>query len=418
MLRFLFSIVLLVNISTLSAQRVMISDDGSTTPAASAALEVKSATKGFLWPSLTSLQRISVFPSPANGLLLYDNTDALLYKYVTGSGWRSFINNDYWQGFTGTVYNASSNIGLGSSSPAEKLHLFNGNIKITSGNLWLGRSSGLSQQINFDYTGGATTGFAQGIDYRTNSAGRNAYINFVAGASSASDELRFYPSVSNTHLFEVSSNGEYRFGSAAVGGPTFQFQSNNLNLGFFQIAGDDFRMGTNSGNSIGRVVIRTGGADNIVISEVSGEARMGIGVTNPTEALHINGETNTSAGIEIGGRTTAENMEVGSKLTKPATGTSQLIPLCYGTVNFDGTAIAVTPNVTTSRISGSEGFYSITCPGIDNTCMVLVTAAEERHLGNASSIVTNGMTITTFLDRATAPPAARDSKFSFVVYKR
>jgi hypothetical protein len=416
MLRFLLSIALSVFITCLSAQRVMVSDDGSTTPAVSAALEVKSATKGFLWPSLTSIQRVSVFPSPANGLLLYDNTDSLLYNYVSGSGWRSFINNDYWQGFTGTVYNTISNIGLGTSSPTEKLHVFNGNIKITSGNLWLGRSAGLSQQISFDYTGGATTGFAQGIDYRTNSAGRNAYINFVAGASSANDELRFYPSVSNTHLFEVSSSGEFRFGAAAVDGPTFQFQANNLNLGFFQIAGDDLRMGTNSGNGIGRVVIRTGGADNIVITEVSGEARMGIGVSNPTEALHINGETYTSGGLEIGDRTTAENIEVGSKLTKPASGTSQLLPLCYGTVNFDGTAIAVTPNVTTSKIS--EGFYNISCPGIDNTCMVLVTAAEERHLGNAYNIVTNGMTITTVLDRATAPPAARDSKFSFVVYKR
>jgi hypothetical protein len=415
MLRFLLAIALSVFITSLSAQRVIVSDDGSTTPAVSAALEVKSITKGFLWPSLTTFQR-NLIPVPARGLMVYDNTAGLLHNYVTGSGWRSLINNDYWQGFTGTVYNSLSNIGLGTSSPSEKLHLFNGNIKITGGNLWLGRSSGLSQQISFDYTGGATTGFAQGIDYRTNSAGRNAYINFVAGASSANDELRFYPSVSSTHLFEVSSSGEFRFGSAAVGGPTFQFRANNINLGFFQIAGDDLRIGTNSGNSIGRVVIRTGGADNIVISEVSGEARMGIRVTNPTEALHISGETYTSGGLEIGDRTTAENIEVGSKLTKPATGTSQLLPLCYGTVNFDGTAIAVTPNVTTSRTS--EGFYSITCPGLDNTCMVLVTAAEERHLGNAYNIVTNSMTITTFLDRATAPPAASDSKFSFVVYKR
>jgi hypothetical protein len=408
----LFSGLLFLVIPAL-AQRVAVNEDGSA-PAASAALDVKSTSKGFLWPSLSTAQRNAFFP--ANALMLYNNTEGLLQRYISGSGWRSFINNDYWLGFTGTVYNAASNIGLGTSSPLEKLHLSTGNIKITSGDLSLGRLSGLSQKIEFDYTGGSPDNFAQGIDYRTNSAARNAYINFVASTTSGEDELRFYPSVSSTHLFNTFSKGEYRFSASAVAGPTFQFRANNFNLGFFQMAGDDLRMGTNSGNSIGRVVIRTGGADNVVISEVSGEARMGIGVTNPTEALHVNGDIKVQNDIIVNARSTAANIEMSVGLTKPSVSPAQLVPFCYGSVNADGTARAVTPNATITKTS--TGFYTVSCPGLDNTCMVLVTAAQDRKMANCFSIGTNTLGISIFLDRATAPPAASDSDFCFLVYKR
>jgi hypothetical protein len=414
MLRFVLLSMLLFFAITVFSQRVAVNEDGSP-PALSAALDVKSTTKGFLWPSLTTAQRNSFFP-PANWLMLYNNSEGLLEGYVPGGGWRSFINNDYWQGFTGTVYNTATNTGLGTSNPLEKLHLLNGNMKITAGDLLLGQSSGLTQRIEFDYTGGVANNFAQGIDYRTNSASRNAYINFVASTTSGEDELRFYPSVSGTHLFNVFSKGEYRFSASAVGGPTFQFRANNFNLGFFQITGDDLRMGTNSGNSIGRVVIRNAGSDNVVISEVVGESRMGIGIINPTEALHVNGDVKVLNGISVNARTTATNIEFTAGFKKPSQSNSQLLPFCYGSVNADGTPRAVTPNVTVAKTS--TGFYTIDCPGLDSTCMVLVTAGADRHTANCYFTGTNGLGITVFLDRSTAPPAARDSDFCFVVYKR
>jgi hypothetical protein len=408
MLRLLLFFLSLMTMSGLTAQRVAINEDG-TAPATSAALDVKSTTKGFLWPRQTSIQRVLI-NNPANGLLVYDNQVGLLHNYATGNGWRSFINNNYWLGFTGTVYNATANVGLGTTTPTEKLHLVNGNFKITGGNLSVERMSGLTQQFSFDYTGASPNGFAQGIDYRTNSSSRNAYINYIASTTAGEDELRFYPSVTGLHLFNMFSNGEFRF--SANDGPTFQFQDGGVNKGFFQIAGNDLRIGTNSGNSLGRVVIRNNGNDHVFITS---SGRMGIGVLNPTEALHVDGNIANQNSLDINALTTVTNLEFGGRLTKPSVSNSALTPLCYGSVNADGTARSVTPNASVSK--SSTGFYTINCTGLDSTCMVLVTAGEERHLAKGYPGL-NTMTVTIFQDRSTAPPAARDADFCFVVYKK
>ena len=62
-----------------------VSSTTATTPAASAALDVQSTTKGFLPPRMTTTQRDAI-SSPAAGLTLFDNTTAF-NEYYTGSGW-------------------------------------------------------------------------------------------------------------------------------------------------------------------------------------------------------------------------------------------------------------------------------------------------------------------------------------------
>jgi hypothetical protein len=67
---------LIVNAFNLSAQTGI----GTTTPNASARLEVAATDKGFLLPRMTAAQR-GLIPSPANGLLVYQ-TDATNGFYV------------------------------------------------------------------------------------------------------------------------------------------------------------------------------------------------------------------------------------------------------------------------------------------------------------------------------------------------
>ena len=76
MKRFVLILVFLTYFSTLKAQTGI----GTTTPNASAKLEVAATDKGFLLPRMTAAQR-ELISSPANGLLVYQ-TDGVVGFYV------------------------------------------------------------------------------------------------------------------------------------------------------------------------------------------------------------------------------------------------------------------------------------------------------------------------------------------------
>jgi trimeric autotransporter adhesin len=77
--------VLLALAYNVEAQSVGI---GTTTPEASAALEIKSNTKGLLIPVMTSISRNAI-AAPAKGLMVYDSSAKAFY-YHTGTAWKSF----------------------------------------------------------------------------------------------------------------------------------------------------------------------------------------------------------------------------------------------------------------------------------------------------------------------------------------
>jgi hypothetical protein len=105
---------------------------GTSSPDASAKLDISSTTKGLLTPRMTSTQRAAI-SSPANGLLIYQ-TDAPTGFYVnTGSaGSPSWLRiNTDWTKSGNDISFTTGNVGIGTSSPAEKLEV-NGNVKATN----------------------------------------------------------------------------------------------------------------------------------------------------------------------------------------------------------------------------------------------------------------------------------------------
>jgi hypothetical protein len=69
--------------------------------------------------------------------------------------------------------------------------------------------------------------------------------------------------------------------------PIVYFQRNNLNRGFLQQLGNDFKVGTTIDNNTGNFVIRTNGADRAWFTP---NGRLGIGTANPLTQLHMTGE--------------------------------------------------------------------------------------------------------------------------------
>ncbi len=105
-------------------QSVAVNTDGSQ-PHNTAILDVKSASKGVLIPRLTTLQRTSI-AGPAVGLMVFD-TDTYsfwIYRGDVNGGWVEFLHHldKHWDRSGITVFNTNpGNIGIGTSSPTEKL---------------------------------------------------------------------------------------------------------------------------------------------------------------------------------------------------------------------------------------------------------------------------------------------------------
>jgi hypothetical protein len=108
-------VVILLTVGQLFSQNVSITNDGSPADA-SAMLDVKSTSKGFLAPRMTVIQRENI-SAPATGLLVYQTDEATGYYYFNGVEWIQFSANQF---STGQLSQGKIFIGDGSGSAAEQ----------------------------------------------------------------------------------------------------------------------------------------------------------------------------------------------------------------------------------------------------------------------------------------------------------
>lgn len=273
----LFFISVVIVSQVLTAQSVGI---GTTTPHTKAALEISSTTKGLLIPSMTSGQRNAI-TSPPNGLMVYDTDVNQLYHH-DGTAWRKMLNSTYWnQSSTRNwVYTSTDSVGIGTSIPAERLDV-NGNIR---------SRNNIIAENNIAATGSITGSLLSSTG------------NLVAVGTSLLNG-------------DVTTNSDLIINNTTA---TLQLRSSNVNKGFFQLSGDNVRMGTNSGNTTGNLIIRMNGTDRVFVDE---DGNVGINDPNPTSRLDVNG-----------------NINLTGELNRTAqTGTASLTPLCYGLVSNTGT---------------------------------------------------------------------------------
>lgn len=122
-MKYTIGLLLILNllVSSLWGQNTVVTDDDNYSGHSSAMLDVYSKTKGLLVPRMTTAERETIV-SPANGLLVYDETEKQFYV-CTDNTWSPLEVPSIWQANNDSVYviGNGKRYGVGTASPIAKL---------------------------------------------------------------------------------------------------------------------------------------------------------------------------------------------------------------------------------------------------------------------------------------------------------
>jgi hypothetical protein len=324
--------LVILSFCKLPSAQIGINTDGSN-PDTSAILDVKSSALGLLIPRMIESQR-DLISGPATGLIIYQTDQTPGFYYYNGSAWQRLITEDEddWTKSGNDIYNANSgDVGIGTSSPTEKLHVYNGEILVETnpGNNFIELSQGT---------------------IRTNNSVTSRYISAINGTSywgigkthTGNNDFHLvnYPN-SRFDMTILASNGYVGIGNLS---PTNRLSvsgdasiTGHIAIGASSITSDDLyvngdmhlvgklRDASNTTGTLNQILSSSPGGVNWIdpqwvrsgsniYSNVSGN--LGIGTTSPTEKLHVNGDTKLQGNVQITGGTPA----VGKVLTSDASG--------------------------------------------------------------------------------------------------
>lgn len=413
---------------------VAINTSGNA-PHSSALLDVQSTDKGILIPRMTSIQRTAI-TNLAKGLLVFDNTSSSFWFY-NGTAWEELKGGNgesNWETSSDAIFNKNSgNVGIGINTPFEKLDV-DGNLKLTGGSRLLRiETSQAGPSGNF-----IVNRYTPGIQFVRSTGTVLGKIEYV-DTLNYSNFLRFYTGNTPTHDLTISTDHNVGIGTPGpeaklhisggteqlrihrVSDPILQFttglSSAQNKMGFIQISGSDFRLGTNAENNDGRFIIRTNGVNRLVTAS---NGNIGIGTEDPLTNLHVKGSILSESNISSFASMEAQgNIIFGGELRRGSTGTANLAPYAYGRVNDYGDILSGTSNFSVS-LGWNDGTFVITCPGVGLNACVVVSPLTSGFLPNASWRIIDANTIeieTSYYDPNLKKVVFSFIPFSFVVYK-
>lgn len=314
-------LVLIICISFTSYAQVGI---GTTTPDASAALDVSSADKGFLMPRMTTVQREAIV-NPATSLTVFDTDTNTFWSYIASTwvqatpGIGKFID-----GAAPDIAFYSERVGIGINAFSTAHKLFVESVKDTDGS-----HTAVRLNATYEGTGTATTTYALGAVARNSST---ATVDFAIGTQGITQNPNAGGTINNAigTWEQVTNSGTVGWGAGIVaetsnnaGGTMNTARGESINV--YNRAGATMgqptlsslfmdNAGTITGDAYG---IRIGGAgsgsvggDSYALfidtpfANVAGnnfalysantadsyfEGNVGIGVLAPQQKVHING---------------------------------------------------------------------------------------------------------------------------------
>ena len=267
---------------------------GTNTPHPSALLDISSTSRGLLIPRMTLLQRNAI-TSPAEGVMVYQTDGLPGFYFFNGTIWTQIstgASTNFWT-LNGTTItnNNTGNVGIGTASPIDKLHIQGGRLRLeettypwisfVNGGTLRGFIGAENANLRIGTWPGNTTG---SILLRTNGidrAGLTEDGNFGIGLLNPSEKLHIRGDV------RIDAETNSSAGRLQIYGGT----NTSAGINFFQNITTPSSLGTiffgNTGstwfsNSVGNLIF-------------IGQNGVGINTSSPLARLHI--PTGQDAGL-------------------------------------------------------------------------------------------------------------------------